>query len=149
MRARMRMAAGWLFCLVAPACAAQASVPPTIDCALGFDGLRIAADALPGIEHVQNNGFHIVTLSAPKAWGVSIAFTRPGHPAHPAVTMRTSRKQVTNVWISESKGCGFGDSGSFAALMSAMKSEDTRLTNASRADVERRKQERSPLAPMP
>lgn len=134
--------------LLVPA-SAQTPAPPTIDCALGFEGLKAQVHALPGAQASEQSGFDVVTLSAPDAWSTSIAFTGPWHPAHPAVTIRTLRKQVTGVWTSESKGCGFGNSDQFTALMAGMKAEDSKLTNESREQVERQKRERSPLAPMP
>ena len=42
----------------------------------------------------QEGGYDIATLFLPDAWRAQIAFTEPGHPAHPAVTLRTQRKQV-------------------------------------------------------
>jgi hypothetical protein len=81
-------------------------------------------------------------------WRVEIIFTAPGEPAHPAVILRKFLKQVTGVWTAQSKACGFGDQAQFAELMADMKSEDTKLTNASRTEVERQKREQSPLAPM-
>ncbi|WP_246317396.1 hypothetical protein [Hyphomicrobium methylovorum] len=143
------MAAGIALFLAAPASADPASSPPTIDCAAGFEGIRAQVSALPGIQQASQDRFDVVTLSAPDTWRVSIAFTRPDHPAHPSVVMRTSRKQVTGVWTAESKGCGFGDSSVFAALMAEMKTEDSRLTNESRAVVERERRDRSPLSPSP
>jgi hypothetical protein len=71
----------------------------------------------------------------------------PGEPAHPAVTLRKFVKQVTGVWTAQSKACGYGDQTQFAALLVSLKAEDTRLTNASRADAERKKREQSPLSP--
>ena len=44
-------------------------------------------------------------------------------------------------------GCGYGDQGQFAALVELMKAGDKALTDASRAEVERQKASRSPLAP--
>lgn len=129
--------------------AAQTPAPPTIDCVRGFAGLRAMADWLPGVQWTQEGDYDIATLSAPDAWTAQIAFTLAGHPAHPAVTLRTRRKQVTDVWTAESKGCGYGDQGQFALLMADMKSGDTELTNASRHEVERRKDGLSPLAPAP
>jgi hypothetical protein len=127
----------------------QAPPPPTIDCALGFAGLRAQAEALAGAAWSQAGGYDIATLAAPDAWRVQIAFTTPGHPAHPAVTIRTLRKQVTEVWTADSKGCGYGNQGQFAILMADMKSGDTELTNASRHEVEQRKQGLSPLGSSP
>jgi hypothetical protein len=142
--------AALLIGLMAPgAAAAQAPAPPTIDCALGYEGLKAAAQWLPGVQWKQEGGYDIAVLSAPDAWTAQIAFTMPGHPAHPAVTLRTQRKQVTEVWTADSKGCGYGDQGQFAVLMADMKSGDTELTNASRHEVERRKEGRPPLAPAP
>lgn len=148
---RARMAAGMLGVLAGPAIAAagQAAAPPSIDCALGFDGVRAATETLPGVEWRQEGGYDIAALAVPEAWRVQIAFTAPGHPAHPAVTLRTLRKQVTEVWTADSKGCGYGDRSQFAILMADMKSGDTELTSASRAEVERRKQSQSPLGGAP
>lgn len=148
-RVRMALWLGGLVLLQAAGAAAQDPRPPTLDCTLGFEGLRGMAYALPGAQNGQDGGFEAVTLSAPEVWSVQIAFTAPGHPAHPAAILRTFRKQVTGVWTADSKGCGYGDSSAFSALMADMKAGDTELTNASRADAERRKQEQSPLGPVP
>lgn len=145
---RSRTAAVLIGAMIAPTTAgAQAPAPPTIDCALGFSGLRAMAAWLPGVAWTQEGGYDIATLSAPEVWTAQISFTAPGHPAHPAVTLRTRRKQVTEVWTADSKGCGYGDTGQFAILMADMKSGDTELTTASRLEVERRKQSQPPLAP--
>jgi hypothetical protein len=61
--------------------------------------------------------------------------------------MRTFRKQVTGVWTAQSKVCGYGNADQLMALMAEMKSGDKKLTDASRDEVERAKQSRSPLAP--
>ena len=66
-----------------------------------------------------------------------------------ACVCKTLRKQVTGVWTSESKGCGYGSRDQFTALMADMKSEDIELTSVSRAEVERRQRELSPLSPVP
>lgn len=149
LRVRKAFWLGGLVFLHVSGAAAQDTRPPTLDCTLGFEGLRAMAYALPGAQHGQEGGLEAVTLSAPDTWSVHIAFTAPGHPAHPAATLRTLRKQVTGVWTADSKGCGYGDSSAFSALMADMKAGDTQLTNASRADAERRKQEQSPLGPAP
>jgi hypothetical protein len=126
---------------------AQVPAPPTIDCALGFDGLREMATWLPGVQWTQEGGYDIATLSVPDTWTAQIAFTAPGLLAHPAVTLRTRRKQVTEVWTADSKGCGYGDKSQFAILMADMKSGDTELTSASRVEGERKRQSQPPLAP--
>lgn len=140
---------GFALCLVVSLCpraaTAQGDAPPTLECGLGFDGLRTAAQAMPGAQFGKDGPSDLVTLSQPDAWTVHIMFTAPGHPAHPAVTLRTLRKQVTDVWTADSKGCGYGDSGQFAVLMSDMKAGDTAMTNASRHEVEQKKQDQSPL----
>lgn len=136
--------------LISPSlAAAQTASPPTLDCALGFQGLRATGEALAGAQWQQQGGYDIVTLAEPDSWQAQISFTQLGHPAHPAVTLRTLRKQVTGVWTADSKGCGYGNPGAFTVLMADMKSGDTELTNASRVDVERSKQGRSPLSPAP
>lgn len=128
---------------------AQAPAPPDLDCSAGFEGLRSAAAALPGAQAGKDDRFDVVTVLAPDVWKVDFAFTRAGQAAHPAVTLRTFHKQVTGVWTAQSKGCSFGDSRQFAALMADMKERDSELTNASRAEVDRKKQDASPLAPAP
>lgn len=127
--------------------AALAQSTPDLDCSAGFDGLRSGAATLPGAQAVKDDRFDIIIAELPDAWKVEYAFTRAGQAAHPAVTLRTFKKQVTEVWTAQSKGCSFGDDRQFAALMADMKQRDTELTNASRAEVERRKQEQSPLSP--
>lgn len=128
---------------------AQAAAPPDLDCNLGFEGVRAAVTALPGAQRGNDKGSDVVTVQAPDAWRVEYAFTTPGHAAHPAVTLRTLRKQVTGVWTSQSKGCGYGNQGQFAHLMADMKTQDSVLTNASRDEVERKKREASPLGGTP
>jgi len=140
----------WLASVMAPAAAAlaqDAAAPPTIDCAAGFEGLKAAAQALAGTQSSQYGGFDMVTQSMPDRWRVEIFFTTRWHPAYPAVALRTLRKQVTGVWTAESKACGYGDQVQFSALVDDMKASDKQLTDASRAEVERSKQSRSPLAP--
>jgi len=63
--------------------------------------------------------------------------------------MRTLRKQVTGVWTADSKTCGYGNQQQFSNLVDDMKASDKALTEASRAEVERKKRERSPLATAP
>jgi hypothetical protein len=129
------------------AAVAQSANPPTLDCSLGFSGLQAAAQALSGAERREDSGFEVVGISQPDTWRVEYGFTTRWHPAYPAVTLRTFLKQVTGVWTAQSKGCGYGDQGQFTALMADMKSGDKKLTDASRAEVERGKQSLSPLAP--
>lgn len=135
-----------LFGLLPAAALAQTPRPPDLDCSQGFDGVRSSAAALPGAQTGNDGRFDLVTVTEPDAWKVDFAFTAPGQAAHPAVTLRTFIKQVTGVWTAQSKGCSFGDDRQFAALMADMKQRDSELTNASRADVEAKKKEASPLA---
>ncbi|MFA5897978.1 MAG: hypothetical protein WC829_02575 [Hyphomicrobium sp.] len=136
--------------VLAPAAAgAQVPSPPTIECALGFQELRAAAEKLPGVQFSEAGGFEVARLSAAEKWRAEISFTTRWHPAYPAVTIRTLRRQVTGVWTADSKACGYGDQSRFAELVTDMKAGDKALTDASRDEVERRKQSRSPLAPMP
>jgi hypothetical protein len=123
--------------------------PPDLDCSLGFEALRNQLAWLPGAQRESAEGRDVVTFADPGVWRVEIRFTMPGEPAHPAVSIRKFVKQVTGVWTAQSKACGYGDRMQFDALMAALKVEDTRLTNASRDEVERQKRERSPLSPMP
>jgi hypothetical protein len=147
---RLSWIAALLIGAVAPiGAAAQDAVAPTIDCVLGYEGLRAQVHALQGAVLVQGLGGDVATLEEPDRWHVTFRFTAPGEPAHPAVTLRTLRKQVTGVWTSESKGCGYGSRDQFTALMADMKSEDIELTSVSRAEVERRQRELSPLSPAP
>jgi hypothetical protein len=145
------LAAGLLFgALAAPAAAAgDAPAPPGLECAAGFEGVRATVEMLAGMEWRQEGGYDIATFAVPHEWRVTFAFTMPGHPAHPAVTLRTQRRQVTDVWTSDSKGCGWGDGRQFTILMEDMKSGDTELTNASRLEAERRKAGQSPLGLTP
>ncbi len=122
---------------------AQATSPPTIECATGFDGLKTAALALPSAQASQEGGFDKVTQALPEKWRVEFFFTTRWHPAYPAVAIRTSRKQVTGVWTADSKACGYGDQAQFAALVDDMKASDKALTDASRAEVERKKRDRA------
>jgi hypothetical protein len=144
---RLRTAV-WLAGAMMPAAAvAQTPDPPTIDCVVGFEELRSAAQALPSAERREDGGFETLTVSQPDTWRVEYGVTTRWHPAYPAVTLRTFRKQVTGVWTAESKSCGYGDQGQFATLVENMKAGDKELTDASRAEVERQKASRSPLAP--
>jgi len=136
----------WLAGVIAPA-ATVAQTLPTLDCTVDFVSLQAVVQALPGAERGEEGGFATVKLAEPDVWRVEYGFTTRWHPAYPAATLRTFRKQVTGVWTAESKSCGYGDQGQFAALVEQMKSGDKALTDASRAEVERGKQSRSPLAP--
>jgi len=122
---------------------------PDLDCSLGFEALHNQLAWMPGAQRDSAGGQDIVTFADPDLWRVEIKFTMPGEPAHPAVTLRKFVKQVTGIWTAQSKACGYGDQTQFAALMAALKLEDTRLTTSSRDDVERQKRERSPLSPIP
>ncbi|AGK58374.1 hypothetical protein HYPDE_33508 [Hyphomicrobium denitrificans 1NES1] len=128
---------------------AAAPPPPDLDCSLGFVALHNWSAWLPGAQRESGDNRDVITFANPDVWRVEIRFTRPGEPAHPAVTLRKFVKQVTGIWTAQSKACGYGDQAQFDALMAALKAEDTRLTNDSREDVERRKRERSPLSPVP
>jgi len=131
----------------AGAAAAETPVPPTLDCSLGFAALQASAHALAGAKITESGGFEVVTVEHPDVWRAELSFTTRWHPAYPAATVRTFRKQVTGVWTAESKSCGYGDQGQFAALVEDLKTGDKALTDASRAEVERQKASRSPLAP--
>lgn len=137
--------------LAAPAIAhADADPAPILDCAMSYSAARAYATFLPGAAtSAAVPGFDTVSVGLPDTWQADYFFTQPGHAAHPAVALRTRRKQVTGVWTAESKGCGYGDQSQFVTLMADMKAEDSRLTNASREDVEKAKQSRSPLDPSP
>lgn len=123
------------------------ATPPNLDCTLGYDALRFYAQSLPGAETGSDGGFDVVSVSEPGTWTAHIYITTPAHMAHPAIVQRTRRKQVTEVWTADSKGCGFGKSDQFVILMNDMKSGDTELTNASRVEVEERKRSKPLLAP--
>lgn len=125
------------------------AAPPDLDCSLGFEALHNWAAWLPGAQRESRDGRDVITFTDPDVWRVEIRFTMPGDPAHPAVTLRKFVKQVTGVWTAQSKACGYGDQIQFAAMMTALKAEDTQLTNASREEAERQKRERSTLSPMP
>jgi hypothetical protein len=140
-------AAALLVGVLAPAAAAAQSNPPDLDCSIGFDAQRAAIHALPGAQSGEGSGFDVVMVSAPDVWRSEISITTRWHPAYPAITMRTFRKQVTGVWTAQSKSCGYGDQGQFAGLVEQMKAGDKVLTDASRAEVERAKASQSPLAP--
>lgn len=144
-----RTLAGLAMLLPAVALAQSSSTPPDLDCSTGFEGLRSAAAALPGAQAGSDERFDQIAAIVPEVWSVEYAFTRPGQAAHPAVVLRTFRKQVTGVWTAQSKGCSFGDERQFAALMADAKERDSELTNASRAAVEKQKQEQSPLGATP
>jgi hypothetical protein len=140
-------AAVWLAGALVPAAAFAQGAPPVLDCTAGFEGLRTEILGRPGAQAGEGGGFDVVMHSVPDVWRTETSFTTRWHPAYPAVTMRTYRKQVTGVWTAESKSCGFGDQGQFAALVEQMKAGDKALTDASRAEVERQKASQSPLAP--
>lgn len=108
-----------------------AAAPPDLDCSLGFDALHNWSAWLPGAQRENRDGRDVITFANPDIWRVEIRFTKPGEPAHPAVSLRKFVKQVTGVWTAQSKACGYGDQIQFAALLAELKAEDTRLTNAS------------------
>ncbi|MBS0250750.1 MAG: hypothetical protein JSR78_06755 [Proteobacteria bacterium] len=122
----------------------QPAAAPDLDCKMGFNALRNWSAWVPGAKQDPAHP-NVVTVENPDVWRVEITFTEPGQPAHPAVVLRKFIKQVTGVWTAQSKECGYGNQAEYMALVDAMKAEDTRLTNASRAEVEKRKREQSPL----
>jgi len=122
----------------------EPAAAPDLDCKVGFAALRNWAAWLPGAKQDAANP-NVVSVEEPGVWRVELTFTEPGQPAHPAVVLRKFVKQVTGVWTAQSKECGFGNQAEYMALVDAMKAEDTRLTNASRAEVEKQKREQSPL----
>lgn len=122
-----------------------APAPPDLDCSMGFEALRNWAAWVPGAEQVNGSNPNIVTVTQPDVWRVEITFTGSGEAAHPAVTLRKFVKQVTGVWTAQSKVCGYGNQVDFAALVAAAKAEDSRLTNASRDEIEQKKKALSPL----
>ena len=121
-----------------------APVPPDLDCSMGFEALHNWAAWLPGAKQEPANP-NVFAVEVPDVWRVEITFTTPGQPAHPAVVLRKFLKQVTGVWTAQGKTCGYGNQAEYMALVDQMKAEDTRLTNASRAEVEQKKREQSPL----
>lgn len=149
MRGRIGIALTLAVLASVPALGEPAAPPPDLDCNLGFEALRNQVAWLPGAQPETRDGHDVVAFVNPEVWRVEIRFSQPGDTAHPAVTLRKFVKQVTGVWTAQSKACGYGDRTQFDALMAALKVEDTRLTNASRDEVEREKREHSPLSPMP
>ncbi len=145
----VRCTAFGLVVALVPVVADAQAIPPDLDCSRGFEALRQAALSMPGANTGSDGRFDQVAAGEPDVWTVEFAFTAPGQPEHPAITLRTFRKQVTGVWTAQSKGCGYGDQAAFASLMSGMKARDSELTNASRQDVERQKQQQSPLGGTP
>jgi hypothetical protein len=124
---------------------AEPAAAPDIDCKMGLEALRNSAAWLPGAKHVIEGGRDVTTVEEPDVWRVEITLTAPGEIGHPSVIFRKFVKQVTGVWTAQSKACGYGNPAQFSDLMAALKAEDSRLTNASRAEVERQKREQSPL----
>ena len=146
MLTRLRMALAFVV-LGAPLCSGQtiAAPAPDLDCSMGFEGLHKWAAWLPGAQPANAGGREVFAVSEPDVWRVEISFSEQGQPAHPAVVLRKFVKQVTGIWTAQSKVCGYGNQEQFAALMAAMKAEDSRLTDASRAEAEQKKKELSPL----
>ncbi len=120
---------------------------PKLECEPGFEAIRASVLSTPGIETGEANGMDVVVLPPTPKWKVVYTFTQAGHPAHPAVTLQTRRKQVTGVWTAQRKGCGYGPTAEFNAMMADFKAIDHAATEASRAQVERDKSGASPLAP--
>jgi hypothetical protein len=133
--------------LIGATAAGAQDAAPTLECSRGFDAIKTDAQALPGAQVNEHEGFEIFTQAAPGAWRAEFFFTTGWHPAYPAVALRTQRKQVTGVWTADSKVCGYGSSAQTSALADEMKTGDKALTDASRAEVERKKSSRSPLSP--
>ena len=58
--------------LIPVGAAAQDAVAPTIDCVLGYEGLRAQVHALQGAVLVQGLGGDVATLEEPDRWHVTI-----------------------------------------------------------------------------
>ena len=129
----------------APALADPAPTPPDLDCQLSFKALQDWAAWLPGATRRPGKNGEVITVSDPDVWRVEMTFTKPGDVAHPAVVLRKFVKQVTGVWTAQSKACGFGNQSEYSTLLTEMKATDKALTDASRAEVEKKKKELSPL----
>ncbi len=128
-----------------PALAHAEASPPDLDCTKGFNALHNWAAWLPGASQANVNGRDVISLVDPEVWRVEITFTEPGQTAHPAIVLRKFIKQVTGVWTAQSKACVYGDQIQSTELVAEMKAEDSRLTNASRDEVEQQKKAASPL----
>ena len=122
------------FVLAAPVAAA----PGALDCAPGFDAIRAAAMAQPGV-------IPEMTLDSEWAWSASNSvldiFTLPNNPAHPAVLHLVLVKEGRRTWAAYRSGCGFGDIEKFNAWMVSYR-------ELSESAVEDMKEER-PIGPPP
>jgi hypothetical protein len=128
-----------------PALSDPAPSPPDLDCHLSFKALQDWAAWLPGVTRQPGKNGEVFTVSDPDVWRVEMTFTKPGDVAHPAVVLRKFVKQVTGVWTAQSKACGYGDQSQLSELLTEIRAADKALTDASRAEVEQKKKELSPL----
>lgn len=93
-----------------------AAAPGALDCAPGFDAIRAAAMAQPGV-------IPEMTLDSEWAWSASNSvldvFTLPNNPAHPAVLHLVLVKEGFRTWAAYRSGCGFGDIDKFNEWMAS------------------------------
>ena len=118
----MRVRAG-LACsilgLALAACAPPAPEPVAafeLDCAQGFDAIRAAILARPGLTPAPDAPGEPYEIFNEESGRASYILTRPEAPAHPAVFIQTATRR-DGERVMEREGCAFGNAAEYDQLL--------------------------------
>ena len=118
----MRVRAG-LACsilgLALAACAPPALEPVAafeLDCAQGFDAIRAAILARPGLTPAPDAPGEPYEIFNEESGRASYILTRPEAPAHPAVFIQTATRR-DGERVMEHEGCAFGNAAEYDQLL--------------------------------
>ncbi len=118
----MRVRAG-LACsilgLALTACTPPAPVPVAafeLNCAQGFDAIRAAILARPGLTPAPDAPGEPYEILNEESGRASYILTRPEAPAHPAVFIQTATRR-DGERVMEHEGCAFGDAAEYDQLL--------------------------------
>ena len=130
--ARSLLASAALAALLAGAAPAAPALldeppPPPIDCTKDFETLYSIAYNAPDVAYEE-------TATTEEVWSLSrhdtYIFTREGHPAHPAILLRSFRPTGKRNWGVSMSGCGFGDQTAFQQMMKDYKGPNGDMLDA-------------------
>jgi len=101
------------------ACAPKPAAPAVValNCAQGFEGLKAAITAQPGLKAAPEDPSEPYRAYSTTDGQASYFLTEPGAPAHPAILMQ----QVTPQGM-RNTGCAFGDKAAYAQLQGYLQS---------------------------
>jgi len=105
--------------LALAACAPPALEPVAafeLDCAQGFDAIRAAILARPGLTPAPDAPGEPYEIFNEESGRASYILTRPEAPAHPAVFIQTATRR-DGERVMEHEGCAFGNAAEYDQLL--------------------------------